>query len=198
MRYIKRKVKNQLPKLKIKYKKLLSTFNNSECLLFEKRFFIDDIFQDNAKIKLASEIASKKYSKELICLPLHEIKYPSSNNMPEAYDFFKHDISSDYRIKKIWLKKLGSFLKIKSNSWRYEKEKRIIIKYSDISKECKDNNVKFEKSFLKEIIFGINTSETHKLCIRSLTEKIGYKDVEFFQAERSKGKYEIEIKRLHN
>ena len=104
MRYTKRKVKNQLPKLKIKYKKLLSTFNNSECLLFEKRFFIDDIFQDNAKIKLASEIASKKYHKELICLPLHEIKYPSSNNMPEAYDFFKHDISSDYRIKKIWLK----------------------------------------------------------------------------------------------
>ena len=100
MRYIKRKVKNQLPKLKIKYKKLLSTLNNLECLLFEKRFFVDNIFQDNPIIKFAPEVASYKYKKELICLQLYKIKYPSKNNMPESYDFFKQDISSDPNIKK--------------------------------------------------------------------------------------------------
>jgi len=93
----------------IKYKKLLSTFNNSECLLFEKRFFVDNIFQDNPIIKWASEVASDKYKKELIYLPLYKIEYPSCNNMPEAYDFFKRDISSDPNIKKQSLKNWNLF-----------------------------------------------------------------------------------------
>ena len=48
------------------------------------------------------------YKKKLIFLPLHKIEYPKNNDMPEAYDFFKQDISSDSEIKRIELENSAS------------------------------------------------------------------------------------------
>ena len=172
-------------------KKLLM-FNNQECLLFEEEFFNSANIEKD--IQSVSEIASDMYKKKIIFLPLHKVEYPENNDMPEAYDFFKQDISSDIEIKRIELEKIANFLKRKNNCWQYEKEKRLIINKDLIHiDKCEKNNIKFEKSLLREIIFGIKTSDVDKLCISTLVEKAGYKNVKFYQARRNKNKYELEI-----
>ena len=77
----------------IKIKDKLLIFNNQECLLFEEEFFNSANIKKDINIQSVSGIVSGMYKKKLIFLPLHKIEYPKNNDMPEAYDFFKQDIS---------------------------------------------------------------------------------------------------------
>ncbi len=176
--------------------------NNNDFLLFEGECFdfekIKNSSNKSDNILQLSELASKGFNKKLFFSYLGKIDYQheKDNIMPEAFDYFRCNFTNDNN-RQNELKKIEKFLTTKNNLWQYEKEKRIIIADSHISKEkCPNNNIKFEKSLLKEIIFGVRTPEVHKLCIRALVEKMCYENVEFYQAERKDDKYEITIKKI--
>ncbi len=186
-------------------KEILSKLKGKNFLLFEEECFKSQLINhlnneslntEYADIGIASKIFSRLFNKKLLSQNLENIDYPKYNTISDAFDYFRCNYTNDNN-KQTELGKIGNFLKTKSNLWGYEEEKRIIIAYSDISKnKCPNNNIKFEKSLLKEIIFGVRTPEVHKLCIRSLVEKMGYENVEFYQAERKDDKYELDIKKI--
>jgi hypothetical protein len=66
-------------------------------------------------------------------------------------------------------------LTIKSSNWKYESEIRII--------RAKEGPFQIQKSYLKQICFGLNTPEADIELIRELTEKLNY-SVEFYKMER--------------
>lgn len=112
-------------------------------------------------------------------LPVVKMKY--DKNMPKPHHLFNHDS-----------KEIIPFFTTKAYQWRYEKEMRIILNKSIINKKT----IKFQKSILSKIIFGIETLEKDKYVIYDiikkhyLDEKI---DVKFFQAIKKRHKYKLEL-----
>lgn len=80
----------------------------------------------------------------------------------------------------------------KTSEWSSEREYRMLIRFDEMGKQ----NIKFQKKILKEIIFGISTSEEDKKNIRKIVQdnyiSLGY-DVKFFQRSRKKNEYGIDI-----
>ncbi|MHB1646801.1 MAG: DUF2971 domain-containing protein [Candidatus Acididesulfobacter diazotrophicus] len=174
-------------------------------LLFEKDCFdLKSISESNIEgMLLGSKVASELFNENLLFYPLSKVDYSENNDMPGKYDTLKHykfiqgHHDGDARKEEA---KIGVFLTTKNNLWGYEVEKRIITRRNWICQgfitRKDDANIKFKKSLLKEIIFGVNTPELQKYCIKNLIEKNGYKDVEFYQAERKEDKYELNINKI--
>ncbi len=80
-----------------------------------------------------------------------KVKYQSKR--PEPYDF----LFSDHH-------HLYEFFNTKSIDWRYEKERRITMPYRDVNKRM----IRYEKSALKEVIFGCKTSDEFKQQVMKL------------------------------
>jgi hypothetical protein len=84
-------------------------------------------------------------------LPADKVKYQSKR--PEPYDFLFSDHHHLYK-----------FFNTKSIDWQYEKERRITMPYRDISKRM----IRYEKSALKEVIFGCKASDEFKQQVMKL------------------------------
>ena len=112
-------------------------------------------------------------------LPVSKVHY--SVSMPSIYNRLKDEED-----------KLQEFLKTKHCEWDYEKERRIIYPYSLVNKQ----EIKFSKSILDKVIFGLKISDSDKNKIFGLVKKYfidsGF-DVRFYQAKMIKGKYAIEL-----
>ncbi len=88
-------------------------------------------------------------------------------NVPDKYGTNFEDHFTTELLKKVLI--------IKSESWEYEEESRII-------REEKGNFL-ISKEFLKQVCFGLNTSESDKSLIKQLVENSGY-SVSYCQIER--------------
>jgi len=112
-------------------------------------------------------------------LPVSKVKY--SMKMPSAYNRLKYDDST-----------LQEFLKTKHKDWEYERERRIIYPYRYVNKQ----NIKFDKSILGQIIFGVKTSNSEKYKIINVVKKNyidqGF-DVKFYQAKYKQHVYGLDI-----
>jgi len=112
-------------------------------------------------------------------LPINKVKYQS--NRPEPYDFIFSDANHLYE-----------FFKTKNVDWQYEQERRIIMHYKEINKRL----IRFEKSALKEVIFGCNASAEFKQQVTKLIkDEYTSKDcnVDILQCSVDRNEYRLNI-----
>jgi len=116
-------------------------------------------------------------------LPVSKVKY--QNNCPEPYDFLVSDNNHLYEL-----------FKTKSIDWQYEQERRIIIPYLEIKKRL----IRYDKSALKEVIFGYKASaefiqHVMKLIEDEYTSK-GY-NVDVLQCSIDRNEYRLNITKIN-
>jgi hypothetical protein len=75
----------------------------------------------------------------------------------------------------------------KSHAWSYEKETRIISQ--------KPGSLKIEKSFIKQICFGLNTAIEDVELIKEITKHYNH-EVQFCQIIRSEDDFGIDVKEI--
>lgn len=116
-------------------------------------------------------------------LPVNKVKYQTI--CPEPYDFLSSDHSH-----------LSEFFKTKSENWHYERERRIIMPYRDIKKRL----ISFDKSALKEIIFGCKASSEFMQQIMKLIEdeytSKGH-NVDILQCRIDRNEYRLNITQIN-
>lgn len=116
-------------------------------------------------------------------LPILKVKYQC--DYPEPYDIFQGKTDDLIR-----------FLLTKGKDWEYEQERRVILPYAEINTRV----LHYDRSALKEVILGRNTTETFKSEIISLlmSEYIvkGCK-VDIFQSELDDREYKLNIKQIN-
>ena len=116
-------------------------------------------------------------------LSVDKVKYQTI--CPEPYIF----VSSDHN-------HLSEFFKTKSIDWLYERERRIIMPYRDINKRL----IRFDKSALKEVIFGCKTSSEFKQQIMKLIEdeytSKAY-TVDILQCSIDRNEYRVNITKIN-
>jgi hypothetical protein len=107
-----------------------------------------------------------------------------SVDMPPAYNPLRDDVSDAFR-----------FIFSKHVNWSYEKERRSILS----TRIALSQNIKFRKKILRQLIFGMRTSDDNREKIKELVQREYYHkgySVEYFQAVPIEGKCQIEIERL--
>lgn len=112
-------------------------------------------------------------------LPVDKVKYQIK--CPEPYNFLVSDHNQLYE-----------FFKTKNLDWRYEQERRITMPYHDINKRL----VRYDKSALKEVIFGCKTSSEFKQqIIRLINDEYSAKgyNVDILQSSIDRNEYRLNI-----
>jgi hypothetical protein len=89
--------------------------------------------------------------------------------------------------------KNGFFKYSKHDKWSYEKEWRIIV----TSENLKTQILEYEKSYLKSIIFGTNTSNEHIEKIKEIASR-NYKmnDIKYYQIYKLEKSYKLEKREI--
>lgn len=89
---------------------------------------------------------------------------------------------------------------IKLKDWDYEKEYRLILNGMNCNYGVEQRKLKYEFNDLEGIVFGINTSEQHKLEIIKIVEAKcrtnNRNDFKFYQAYYSSRNGKIELKEM--
>ncbi len=115
-------------------------------------------------------------------LPVNKVKYQIK--LPEPYNFLVGDH-----------KHLYEFFKTKSIDWQYEQERRIAMSYHEINKRL----IRYDRSALKEVIFGCKTSREFKQqVIRLINDEYtskGY-NVDILQSSIDRNEYRLNINKL--
>lgn len=115
-------------------------------------------------------------------IPIDKVAYEV--NYPESYDFLTSNHHDLYK-----------FFKTKSVDWQYERERRITMPYRDIKKRL----IKYDKSALKEIIFGCKTDDKFKQQVIRIVENEyssqGY-IVNIYQSSIDRNDYRLNISKL--
>ncbi len=144
----------------------------------------ETVIQDNLLSIKIEDYDPKSYPNGLLSfgrLPIFKVEY--SNECPEPYKIFDDS------------RHLLSFLKTKGKSWEYEQEHRIILPYGEIN----NNIIRFDKSVLKEVIFGSKIQDKFKEQVLELIENEyiskGY-NVDVFQSHLSSSRFELNIKKI--
>lgn len=84
---------------------------------------------------------------------------------------------------------ITSFLTAKAEQWEYEKEVRFI--------SFKPGLVQFERDWLRQVCFGLNTSQEDRARVVAQVRMHGYTECEFAQLVHSdRGLYELELKEV--
>ena len=108
-------------------------------------------------------------------LPIWKVKYTLSDDI-EAFNPIENNVHAMDHIL------------TKNNRWNYEEEYRSVLLYEDVNTQF----IKFDKGILKEIIFGLDTSEEDMKTIKTIaTGK--YPNVKYKKTNRMLGKYKLEI-----
>ena len=81
-----------------------------------------------------------------------------------------------------------SVLGTKYSSWKYEKERRLIIQ--------KSQAIKFPEKAVNSIAFGLRMAERDRLTLRKLLSGSEWKHVKWYQAVKSKTKYALEFQKI--
>lgn len=101
------------------------------------------------------------------------------DEMPDAINV--NAISRDYFVP---------FLRRKHSDWEYEEESRLIVATDNIHSQ----KLKFEKSFLNGIIFGLNTSTKNKRkIVRIIKQNYDFEHFHFYDSIHVEHKYAIDI-----
>ncbi len=79
-------------------------------------------------------------------------------------------------------------LKIKSSQWKYESEIRLYKNDSGLHK--------IDEGAIKEVYFGINTTQKDIDEIRRICSEKGLKDIVFFKGEKGHGTFKVEFRLL--
>ena len=101
--------------------------------------------------------------------------------------FVENTPTEEKDFKEFTLDIVKKVLTIKSPSWSYEKEFRIIRE--------EEGPFEIEKGQLKHICFGLHTSESDMSLIRQLVDSAGY-TVEYYKMVRSKDDFGIEAQQI--
>jgi hypothetical protein len=111
-------------------------------------------------------------------IPLFEVKYQI--NMPLPYNRLK-----DHK------KRLMEFALTKSILWSYEKEMRAVV-LKDI---VINNPVHFNIKEIREIIFGVKTTDDNKQLVYEEVNKLPNNGnwIKYFNCTRKEGSYELEL-----
>jgi len=95
----------------------------------------------------------------------------------------------------------GRMILTKGKVWKYEKEYRIVIPQNTINQADENNKnfaIKFDPKEIREIIFGINTSNNFKKDIFEIIN--GYQNngewITFYQCYRGKTNRTVEMKKV--
>jgi|GEM_PF-3582437 len=123
--------------------------------------------------------------------PVLKVNY--SEEMPLPFNILKDTDTERY----------VEFLKTKHIDWKYEQERRVILPKSEIKGLHEEDRVqiRYDKDILKEVIFGLKTSDDDRKEVKSYIEKYYPdcgKDIKIFEAVSIKGesKSELEIKEV--
>jgi hypothetical protein len=116
-------------------------------------------------------------------------------HIPSDATFFLNPIRIDYRDKYDELnflrdpeKSLGDTVRVKSSKWSYENELRILKESAGL--------FKINKQAIKDIYFGINTSQLDIKRIQEICHTNGLTQVKFWKGEKKHGEFEICFKSL--
>lgn len=110
-------------------------------------------------------------------LPVHKLSY--QENMPERHNLLD---KNDSTLRQFYLRK--------HTLWSYEEERRIILT-PDFSES---QNVKFEKSSLHGIIFGLRTSYENKdAVVDIIRQNYDFDNFHFYESVRVPHKYAIKV-----
>lgn len=120
-------------------------------------------------------------------------EFPINNGkfsiQPVRYENEIHELEGKSELGKI----IRYWLTIKSIEWKYEKEFRAILKSDKTSVSYE--SIKFDASFLKEIIFGCNlkTKDINKILTKLKSNKIPLKNIELKRAQLNPENFNLKI-----
>jgi hypothetical protein len=128
------------------------------------------------------EINTKNHKPLMIVHPLKKVKY--TNKMLQV-PWFVHE---NEKFIEIIMKAITR----KSTQWKYEEEYRALFVSSFLGKGA--SRVIFPKQELKEVIFGVRTSEQDKKEIKQLLEDSGFSDIDILQVSPSRNRFVLEVR----
>ena len=93
---------------------------------------------------------------------------------------------------------IEDFALTKYKGWEHESEWRLLLFDADLNENDKNKgrNIKFKKTFLKQIIFGIKTSHENMNLIKNIIQKNYIEsgaNVDFYNATENKEDFLINI-----
>lgn len=112
-------------------------------------------------------------------------KVAYQENYPEPYAMFSSNFND-----------LWKFFTTKSDDWEYEKERRIVLAYPEINKRI----IHYDKSALKEVVFGCKTSDDFKEKVTKVINdeyiSKGY-DIDILQCSINREEYRLNITKIN-